>query len=283
MRKSIYNRLLVLILLLTIAGCTGTQFGYRFLDSLMRWRLNEYVSLQGEQSREVDAALDAFHTWHQRDQLPLYKNFLAKQTTVLEREAINAAQLQQAYESGIVFWKDSMERLLPDAARMLSQLDQAQLIQLQKNMDAKNAEYEEERISPPLAKRQQERQKRMRETLEKWIGDLTETQEQRLKEWVTDLNYETGARLQQRRLLRERFEQLLPLRKQPERLQQALAQLMVHPERQWTPAYRKYVYFNRQQTYRLLIDLHRSLTEKQKKRLLDKLEGYQQDFANLSA
>ena len=68
-----FVRCLVCIVLLTLLGsCSSVQVSYRFLDDLMRWELNKYVSLSGQPSRDLDEALGVFHDWHRVEQLGLY-------------------------------------------------------------------------------------------------------------------------------------------------------------------------------------------------------------------
>lgn len=267
--------------LLLLAACSSTRVGYSFLDNLIRWELNEYVSLYGKQSRDIDAALDTFHAWHRTEQLPVYTVFLAQQIAVLQRPTINSAQLQQAYTRALSLWAVSARKLAPDLAQLLSTLDTEQLQQLQKNMDAKNREYERERILPSLTKRRDSRRERMLESLEKWIGTPTEEQVTLVEHWLSELSFDTAARLEQRKLMRQRFDQLLLLREQPEQMQQQLTRLIATPEQNWTPAYRQYLQLNRQKTYQLLIALHASLSPPQKQKLLGKLAKYQQDFSQL--
>lgn len=281
MKKKLNRCLIYSLLLILLTSCSAIQVSYRFLDDLIRWELNKYVSVEGQVSNDLNLALKAFHDWHRADQLPLYESFITEQIKVLQNDKINAAQLQRAYDRGMQFWQLSMRRLAPDLASMLSQLDDKQLRQLAENMDKKNAEYEEEKLAPPNDKRREERIERMQDNLKKWVGTLTTAQEQRVAQWADKLSYETAARLQQRRLMRERFDQILATRAQPQRMQQQLTQLIATPQQQWTPAYRQYSMFNRRVTYQLLIDLHASLTATQKERLLEKLDGYKRDFVKL--
>lgn len=271
--------LCAMILLLT--ACSSTRLGYSFLDNLIRWELNEYVSLYGKQSRDIDAALDTFHEWHRTEQLPVYNAFLDQQIEVLKRPAINTAQLQQAYTRAMSLWGDSARKLAPDLAQLLSVLDTEQLRQLEENMDAKNREYEQKRISPSLAKRQESSRERMLESLEKWIGTPTKEQTVLVEQWISDVSFETAPRLEQRKLMRQRFDQLLTLRDKPQQMQQQLIRLIARPEQNWTPAYRQYLQLNRQKTYQLLIALHASLAPEQKQKMLSKLAKYRQDFTKL--
>ncbi|CAA6824300.1 MAG: Unknown protein [uncultured Thiotrichaceae bacterium] len=271
-----------LLAVLLLAACSTAQFGYRFLDNLMRWEVNKYVSLVGQQSTDLDQALDVFHAWHRSSQLPVYSEFLDQQGKVLAAPVMSGAQLQQAYNRAMSLWRVSARQLLPDLTQLISSLDEAQVAQLQKNMDKKNREFEEEYLKPSREARRAEREEKMVDRLKKWIGDPDDQQLELVKQWVDTLSFEMPPRVEQRQLMRQRFEAALKVRSEPVQLQRLLAGIVVNPEQNWTPAYRKYLQFNRQQTYQLMIKLHASLSQQQKDKLLGKLAGYQQDFANLS-
>ena len=268
--------------MILLTSCSSTQFGYRFLDNLMRWELNKYVRLNSQQSQEINTALDTFHTWHRSSQIPLYSEFLSQQIKILERPSINAAQLQQVYDRTMLFWQASARRMTPDLAQLISTLDDNQLQQLQNNMDEKNREFDEEHILPSQKEREQNRQERMLKSLKKWIGEPTEAQTALVEQWAGNLSFETTARLEQRKVMRERFDKLLTTREQLAQTQQQLNRLMANPAQNWTPAYRRYLQLNRQKTYQLMISLHASLNTEQKQKLLKKLEGYRRDFDKLT-
>lgn len=271
-----------LFAVLLLAACSSAQFGYRFLDNLMRWEVNKYVSLAGQQSTDVDKALDVFHAWHRGSQLPVYTEFLGQQSEVLAAPAISGAQLQQAYNRAMALWQVSARQLLPDLTQVVSSLDEQQIAQLQKNMDKKNREFEEEYLKPSREERRKEREEKMVERLKKWIGDPDDQQLDLVKQWAAELSFEMAPRMEQRKLMRQRFEEALKVRSEPVQLQRRLAGLVVNPEQNWTAAYRQYLQFNRQKTYQLMIKLHASLSQAQKAKLLGKLADYQRDFVNLS-
>lgn len=277
--KQFVVSLLVIVLLVS---CSTAQFGYRFLDNLIRWEINKYVSLAGQQSTDLDKALDVFHAWHRSSQLPVYSEFLNQQGKVLAAPAINSTQLQQAYDRAMSLWQVSARQLLPDLTQLLGGLSDAQVAQLQNNMDKKNREYEQEHILPSQEERLKDREEKMLERLEKWIGKPDAQQLALVKQWAGHLSFETGPRLEQRKLMHLRFEKALEVRSEPVQLQQRLAGIIVNPEQNWTPAYRKYLQLNRQKTYQLMIELHASLSQSQKDKLLGKLADYQRDFVNLS-
>ena len=60
------------VLASTLTGCSATQFIYNRVDILVRWYLDDYVSLDREQQARFDARLETLLVWHRREELPAY-------------------------------------------------------------------------------------------------------------------------------------------------------------------------------------------------------------------
>jgi hypothetical protein len=60
--------LLVLVLVL-VSACSSTTFVYNRLDFLLPWYLGDYVELEREQKKYLDAVLDPFLQWHRMEEL----------------------------------------------------------------------------------------------------------------------------------------------------------------------------------------------------------------------
>ena len=60
------------LLALTLSGCSATQFIYNRVDILVRWYLDDYVSLDREQQARFDDRFDLLIEWHRREELPVY-------------------------------------------------------------------------------------------------------------------------------------------------------------------------------------------------------------------
>ena len=62
--KSHHKIFILLILISVLAGCSSIKLGYRFLDNAIRWKINDYVSLNAEQGVAVKKDINQFHRWH---------------------------------------------------------------------------------------------------------------------------------------------------------------------------------------------------------------------------
>ncbi|MEZ5536259.1 MAG: DUF6279 family lipoprotein [Thiolinea sp.] len=272
---------MLLLIALTLSACSSTRMGYRFFDELVRWKVDDFVTLDTAQQNQLNTTLDAFLAWHQREQLPVYVQFLERQIALLQQPGITPAQLQGSAQQLTELLRISTRELAPETAALLQTLSDEQVSELLDNYDKNARKYERERILPDQAERLADREDRMRKLLNKWIGTLTGQQTARVGQWAGQLSFATQARLEQRQRFRAYLQQLLAARQQPQ-LQAMLQQVMVYPERQYTPAYRRYSDVNRQQTLQMLADIHASLTAEQKNKLLAKLKQYQADFQKLA-
>ena len=75
------------LLLVTLTGCSATQFIYNRVDILVRWYLDDYVSLDREQQARFDDRFDLLIEWHRRDELPGYALLLDDALTILDDDS----------------------------------------------------------------------------------------------------------------------------------------------------------------------------------------------------
>jgi len=60
------------IALWLLAGCSTVRFTYDNADAFIRWRVGQYLDLQGEAADELDERIDGFLRWHRAQALPKY-------------------------------------------------------------------------------------------------------------------------------------------------------------------------------------------------------------------
>ena len=71
------------LIVLTLSSCSATQFIYNRVDILVRWYLDDYVSLDREQQARFDGRLEALLDWHRREELPAYVVLLDDALSIL--------------------------------------------------------------------------------------------------------------------------------------------------------------------------------------------------------
>ncbi|MEZ5450042.1 MAG: DUF6279 family lipoprotein [Thiolinea sp.] len=281
MLKTAHRWCWILLAVLLLAACSGTRLTYTFLDRLIRWKVDEYVSLYTPQSTALNTRLRAFHDWHRREQLPVYVDFISQQMQVLERPAVSPQDFSAALDRAMQLWRDSLEQLLPAILTTLSTLDEDQMADVMARINKEEQKYREEHILDSVENRRAYRKKRMLERMHTWLGSVNAPQQQRIEQWLDELDYATDLRLRQGEMMRERLTGVLALRERPEAFQRAALPLLLHPEQLWTPAYRQYVAANRQATLRLLADMHGLLEAPQRQHLLNELDDYRTQFRKM--
>ncbi|GIR70157.1 MAG: hypothetical protein CM15mP74_14080 [Halieaceae bacterium] len=71
-------------MLLAVTACSATQFIYNRVDILVRWYLDDYVSLDRDQRARFDQRLEVFLEWHRSEELPSYVVLLDESLAILD-------------------------------------------------------------------------------------------------------------------------------------------------------------------------------------------------------
>ena len=72
------------LMLCLISGCSATQFIYNRVDIVIRWYLDDYVSLSRDQQAQFDERLDDLLSWHRQEELPSYVTLLDETLVILD-------------------------------------------------------------------------------------------------------------------------------------------------------------------------------------------------------
>jgi len=72
------------LMLCLVSGCSATQFIYNRVDIVIRWYLDDYVSLSRDQQAQFDERLDDLLSWHRQEELPSYVTLLDDTLVILD-------------------------------------------------------------------------------------------------------------------------------------------------------------------------------------------------------
>ena len=165
----------VLVMLLTITACSGTRFFYNRIDTLIDWYVDDYVTLNSEQSADFQDRIDRLLAWHRREELPSYTRLL----TDFERNldpSLDAATVEALFlelSDAADRLEDRILDLMVDFGTTLS------LEQRQEFMLALEDEQEEQRerlLSRSDEAYQDNAQEQFADNLSKFLGRLTDQQ-----------------------------------------------------------------------------------------------------------
>ncbi|MBU03091.1 MAG: hypothetical protein CME55_07335 [Halieaceae bacterium] len=274
-------RLLVwCFLLLTLTGCSATQFIYNRVDVLVRWHLDDYVSLDRDQRAQFDERLDILLEWHRREELPEYVLLLDDALAILD----NGVPLDAARDmadrielAAIRFQGPFLELLL----RTGKDLRQKQRVEFVDAMMAKQEEFEADRLARSDEEYREDLEKRFDAQLSRYMGPLTPAQIDRIAAGVADMTRLDRFWLEDRRVWIEAVSDIL-LRAENDWPDQVRA-MITGREDALLPAYREGIDHNGEVILQLSRDVLISRTEKQDRKLRSKLIVLRDDLAALAA
>lgn len=269
----------LLAALLSLAGCSSIQFAYGQLDRWLRWQLDDYVDLDREQKRQLQASLDSFLAWHRQTQLPRYADAMTELAERVETGEPEDLPLETLEDRARGFWEAASTQFFDLLIPLATRLRPEQLSELAENFREKREEsLEEWRESPEEV--EQRRRKRIRKHSERWLGSLTDEQEALISTWVSRVAYDPLLRDRQRQKWQARFLQLL--RNKPDNYRAQLRDLMLNPQQLWSDEYRQ-MQEERQRRARALGEkMLASTTPEQQQHLAETLREYAQDFRELA-
>jgi len=272
---------LVVLISLVISGC-GVRFVYNQLDWLIPWYLNDYVELESHQEELFEDRLHDYLVWHRTDQLPRYADFLDqvadKAETGLSRQDIEAIEQQTE-----VFAAALMDRMLSDLIDLLATASDEQIAQLFERLEKDNAEYRREYIEVSPEKQRKQRFKDVIKYAERWTGRLSDEQVKQISNWASQFEL-MGPEIESARLAwQQEFRRVLALRQDRVAYEQAFRALIDNPRFGRSDALQKKLDHNSELVVQLYLQLDKTLSQRQRKHMVDKLRSYAEDFQLLSA
>lgn len=267
------------LLLLTLTGCSATQFIYNRVDVLVRWYLDDYVSLDREQQRSFDARLERFLEWHRAEELLTYVVLLDDALSILDDGVPLPATRDMAdrIELAAIRFQDPFLELLLITGEDLRPDQRAEFIG---NMLTKQEEFEVDRLARNDDEYREDLERRFDKQLSRYMGPLTTAQTDRVALGVADMTRLDRFWLEDRRVWIEDLSDIL-LRAEVDWPTQVRA-LIASREEALLPAYRAGIDHNGEIILQLSRDVLISRTDKQDRKLRGKLQSLRDDLAALA-
>lgn len=271
------RNLLVVLLGALLCGCSTVRFAYDNADSYVRWQAGKYLQLEGEEADELDDRIDEFHAWHRANALPKYVT-VANEASQRFADGLSRADLVWGYDALRVQARESLHKAGELVAPLLDRLTPEQVSQIERRIAEENRQFYRDNLRGTERQRRERRAKNVVNRLEDWVGKLTPAQVQRVREYAERAPMADELRDRDRKRLQKDVLAILRARQARTRLPARLA----HWEQGREPEYVKALDAWREQYFDLLLDLDRSLSAGQRKRVLGQLQRYTRDFAALA-
>ena len=268
-----------LLIVAILNGCSATQVIYNRADILIRWYLDDYVTLDRDQQARFDERLDALLEWHRQEELPEYVLLLDDALVILDTDVSLAAtrSMAEGIESAAIRLQDRFLELLLSTGENLTSAQRADFIEA---LLAKQEAFEADRLARSDAEYRDDLGQRFDKQLGRYLGRLTDEQARRLQEGVAEMTRLDHFWLQDRRVWILALSNIL-LADEPDWADQVRA-LIAGRDEALLPDYREGIEHNGEVILQLSRDVLLMRNEKQDKKLRARLIALRDDLAALS-
>ena len=279
MKKLIFT----ICLLLVVSGC-GPRLIYSHLDWLIPFYVDDYISLNREQSGLLEKRLLQVLDWHCRTQLPAYAQSLRELAKDLEdpRQPVSYERLQYYSNQFITHWRELAKQIGPEMADILTTASDEQLAELFQNVEKRNNKFKAKYVDISLEKLEENRKERLAKDLKQWISRLTPEQKQALYDWNDHIKPLAADGLRNREGVLAEFQNLLINRRHDPDFKEAFVALLVNLDQMRKPDFQKKIDYNTDVTFKLIMKIDRSLNNTQRAYLLKHIDTLAADFEKLS-
>ncbi len=262
-----------------LSGCSATQFIYNRVDILIRWYLDDYVSLDRDQQARFTTRLDALLEWHRLEELPVYVVLLDDALVILDNGvSLDATRAMAArIESAAIRLQDRFLELLLSTGEDLTPAQRAGFIE---TLWAKQEEFEADRLARDDAEYRDDLEARFDKQLRRYLGPLTDEQKSRLRQGVAAMTRLDHYWLQDRRVWISALSEIL-LSDEPNWVEPVRA-LIASRDEALLPEYRDGIDHNGEVILQLSRDVLLLRSDKQDKKLRARLTALRDDLAALS-
>ncbi|WP_130565679.1 DUF6279 family lipoprotein [Corallincola spongiicola] len=269
----------VLLVIGTLTACS-TKMVYNYLDWIVPWTIDDYITLDSEQEAFVDRSLAQVLSWHRQEQLPLYAADLESLRSALKSE-LTIDEVVGFTKKARAHWYQLIEVMFPPLVEFGQSLSDEQARQLVATVREELDEIKAEHDDQTLEERQQEWREGMEEGLEDWLGALTDGQILRIKEWSETRTSSFDLWIAYRYRWVDELEQTLAKRNQPAQFQQSAEHLLLQLDEIRGGEYLAAIEKNRRFYAQMIVDISTSMTKQQQTHLDDKLSELINDLTEL--
>ncbi len=273
---------LVLLVCIFIAGCSATRVVYNQLDWVIVWYLSDYFTLEDEQEDWLRETVKRNVEWHRRDQLPKYAQLLHEIDRETTAGPVTHEMIERQYARFIVLWDEFILHTTPDVTAFFRMLSDAQVDEFIANLEESNQELWDEYAGQSAEERRENREKGAIKGLQRAFGRLSGEQKDLVRSYQASMHDVSHEWMAGRRRWQQYFRDLVIERPPEPDFNERMMLLMLDPNRNDEPAYRRLVAENHETVMSMMIALSAELTDKQRKRFSKRLTRYARNFEILT-
>jgi hypothetical protein len=254
---------------------------YEHADWLAQRMIGRYVDLSQSQAQILRTQLERLHRWHRTQELPLYASML---DDAAERVARRLTAEDAAWMLRFVNERRQAlgSRMADELAPVLLTLTPDQRSQIAENLARDNARYAHREIDPGREKTVETRTDWLARQMEHWTGELTAAQRSRVRVVSAATAELPEARLSEHRRRQRAFLQLIGAKPDEPALHAVLASLVAAPRAEADESYRHVVMRYEEELVRMLLDVDRGLSPRQRVTAVARLHRFAQELRELA-
>jgi hypothetical protein len=265
------------MLLVLLGGCSSTTFIYNRLDFILPWYLDDYVNLNRQQDDFLDEQLATFLSWHRNEELPRYLEILDSIDAALDRNltADDIGAISLEFERA---WFRLEARALDWLLALGSELSDEQVGEFLGELWKKQEKYEKKYLGRSDDEYREDSYDSMLDNMQDYLGRLNDGQREVLEGASASLIRSDTVWLEERAEWLRRLEVFL--QREPGwqgRIREAIA----NRSETLSEDYLRLYDHNLRVIYTALAEVLNSRTEKQDRRLRNRLSDLRKDLETL--
>lgn len=270
--------LILLCAAAALGGCSGVRLVYDNIDAFIRWRVLQFLDVHDEQADELDERIARFLRWHRANALPKYARDADEAARRLA-DGLSRADLVWGYDASLAHARESLRVAVQEAAPLLDRLTPEQITHMEQRIAEENRKFAREYLRGSEREHRERRSRQIVERMEAWVGTLSRAQVERVQQFSARAPLLNEMRDRDNKRLQGEVLAIIRAHEAKKRL----ASRVANWERGRDPAYAAAREANREEFYRMLVDLDRLGSAEQRARLVAELRRYAEEFRALAA
>lgn len=268
-----FKALAIILCLLGLAACSF-RFLYNHVDFGLVWKVDDYFDLNSSQKDFLEEQFVFHLQWHRQSELVAYVDFLQDVQRRVASDIV-LTDVHWFYDQLSSFKANLGKRMLPDAIRFFTMVNEEQMNYLRESLEDENKDYIE-RAQMTAEDRAEKRASMTIDNLTEWTGGLSEVQEAYITQWSNSLQDVTAQWLAHRRSRQEEFVQLVQRARR--------GQDVSAPGYEWFTRSRPDRFSDfYAQTDQMVLAVYSILTDDQKQYLHDEIQDWIEDIQSVLA
>ena len=274
----------VLLLLLTLAGCSVVSIGYNYAEVYLRYSINSYAMFNAAQKERIKKEVDDFMLWHRKMMLPQYVSFLQElQGVVQAGHALNREDVSRLRVEVRKLYVKTLQPTVMPAASLLRGIESAQMEELVHAFASENDKQKDKELAGSLDEQLRKRAERTIDFVENMVGGLTDAQQEKIRELSHNLPFATDIYIRLREENQAGLVSMLKSNKSEGEIASFLSVWLNTPEANRSPEEQKILKSFESASEQMTISIYMMLSDRQRKTLLKNITKYIDTFQQLAS